>query len=91
MDEVLLCKECKHSFKYWSDFIFSDNLAMKCRKAYTPERIVIDPVVGEKKEAENYARCSYARIDRDLCGPKAIHWQPKNKSGLFKLIKKESV
>lgn len=91
MEEVLLCKECKYSFKHWSDFMFSNNFSMKCKKAYTPERVVVDPVIGPKQEKAYYARCSYARIDRDLCGPKAIHWQPKDKSGLFKLIKKEAV
>ena len=71
--------------------MFGEYISLKCSKAYSPKRIVVDPVVGPKVEPESYARCSYARVDRDLCGPTGSWWQPKHKSGLFKLIKKEAV
>jgi hypothetical protein len=92
MSETLLCKECVHSFKYWHDFFWSDRIALKCKKAFRPEETKVDPVTGPETVPAYYERCGMERITnskRTSCGEEAQFWQPKHKSGLFKLIKKE--
>jgi hypothetical protein len=91
MSERVLCKDCKHSFKPLSDWIFADSYSLRCKLAHVEEKIVDDPVTGPKKEPAYYERCTNARYEwlrnKDNCGPDGKFWQPKNKKGLFKLIK----
>lgn len=93
--DTLLCKDCKHSFKPWTDFIHGD-WALRCRISYKEETTTINLVTGPVTEPAHYLRCSTARLDylsdplKDSnCGKAAKFWQPKHKSGLFKLIAKE--
>ena len=88
----LLCKECKHSFKQWSELVFPDSIALRCRLALHPAEIKFDPVTGPKREPEYYNRCSMERLrssGEERCGDKGMFWEPKHKKGLFKLIAKE--
>jgi hypothetical protein len=90
--EQVLCKNCKHSFKLWHEIIMSTSISLRCRLAYHPEEIKIDPVTGPQKHEAYYDRCGYARTtafssEPDKCGKEGKHWQPKNKRDLFKYIK----
>jgi hypothetical protein len=94
MEQTLLCKECRHSFKQLSEWFFPENISLRCRRAFHPAEIKIDPVTGPKQEPEYYDRCSTQRLsllrqDQEHCGPKAVFWEPRHKKGLFKLIAKE--
>jgi len=96
MSETLLCTECKYSFRNWSDFIIPKRYALKCRLAFREEKVEIDPVIGRKVTPAYYEGCNLARMDhlgkhndQEGCGKDGKFWQPKHKSGLFKLIKKE--
>jgi hypothetical protein len=71
--------------------------ALKCRLAYREEQVEIDPVIGKKVIPAHYESCGIARMDylskhnnQEGCGKEGRFWQPKHKSGLFKLIKKET-
>ncbi len=92
-DETLLCQDCVHSFRNWIEYLtISKKHSLKCRLAYREAEIKIDPVIGPQKIEAYYERCSFERITdsrRNTCGQSAQFWQPKHKSGLFKLIKKE--
>ena len=95
MSEQVLCKDCKHSFKHLSEWIYPESLALRCKLSFVEETIKDDPVTGPKKEPAYYERCSNARYEwlrkKDNCGPTGKFWQPKDKKGLFKLIKHASV
>ena len=90
----LLCKDCKHSFRKWSEIIFTDSLSLRCRLAFHPAEIKFDPVIGPIKEAEYHDRCSSQRYEslvkhEDRCDAEGRFWEPKHKKGLFKLIAKD--
>ena len=91
--EQVLCKDCKHSFRTFANWMAhgSNRHAYTCRKAFTPEHIEQDPVLGSVKVVSRYAACGLARIghpDRDdRCGEIGKWWAPKDKKNLFKYIK----
>jgi hypothetical protein len=93
MNETLLCKDCKHSFRQWSDWWLPSSVTMRCRLKYVEARTTVDPVTGPKHEEAYYERCSISRMTwsskPENCGEHGQYWQPKNKKGLFKLIAKE--
>jgi hypothetical protein len=99
MNEQILCKDCKHSFRLWKDFPnWGNGYEYKCRLAFRPAEVKLDPVVGPIPQASYYERCSIARMSRlsrdvkeDHCGPEGKLWAPKNKKDLFKYIKHVSV
>lgn len=101
MSEKVLCKDCKHSFRTISNFIFhgSSRYAWSCRKSFKPDNVEDDPVVGPKKVKGGYDSCSVARIGNDQykplddhrCGENGRFWEPKHKRDLFKYIKHVSV
>lgn len=50
----------------------------------------IDPVTGPVTTPAHYDACFSQRFNGDdRCGKEGKFWEPKNKNGLFKLIKKE--
>ena len=91
----LLCKDCKHSFRLWSDFPhWGSGYEWRCRNRFVEAQIKIDPVIGPKKEEAYYEKCGTARMSRltrdikdEHCGPEAKHWSPKHKKHLFLAIK----
>jgi hypothetical protein len=91
----LLCKDCKHSFRTFSNWLAhgSASFAYSCRKSYKPEHTEVDPVIGNKKIPAKYESCGVSRIGRadrdDRCGEVGKWWEPKQKKHLFLLIKKE--
>jgi hypothetical protein len=93
MSEQVLCKDCKHSFRKFVDWMAhgSASFAYSCRKSYKPEHMEPDLVLGSRKVAAKYESCGVARIGRpdrdDRCGELGKFWEPKHKVGLFTLIK----
>ena len=93
----LLCKDCKHSFRTFSNWLAhgSNSYAYSCRKSFIPEHMESDPVMGSKKVPAKYDSCGVARIGNpareDRCGETGQWWEPKNKRDLFKYIKHVSV
>lgn len=93
MSETLLCKDCKHRFRMLRDLPnWGTGHEWRCRITFVPEEIIQDPVIGPSKVPAHYKRCGLIRLHeskyRNECGKEGIYWQPKNKKGLFKLIKK---
>jgi hypothetical protein len=97
MSDVVLCKDCKHSFRKVSDWLAhgSASFAYSCRKSFKPAHDEPDLVLGSKKVPAKYESCGVARIGRpdrtDRCGESGKFWEPKNKRDLFKYIKHVSV
>ncbi len=93
MNQTLLCKDCKHSFRQWSDWWLPSSIALRCRLKHVEAKTTVDPVTGPKHEEAYYERCSVARqtwsSKPDNCGEVGQHWQPRHKTGLFKLIAKD--
>jgi len=97
MSETVLCKDCKHSFRKFNDWLFhgSSSIAYSCRKTFKEAHMAPDLVLGSKKVPSKYESCGVARIGNpsrtDRCGEQGIFWEPKNKKDLFKYIKHVSV
>jgi len=98
MSELVLCKDCKHSFRTISSIGlhgFRSEHAYYCRKSYKEKHTEPNPVVGSRLVEAKYESCSIARIGRvdrnDRCGESGLWWEPKNKKDLFKYIKHVSV
>lgn len=88
MSTELLCKDCKHSFVTFINWLASNGkYRYTCRKAFVPETTRIDPVIGEIKVKSKYECCSIARIESKQCGPEAKNWEPKSKKQFFLAIK----
>lgn len=92
MSNELLCKNCKHSFREWSSFPYwGSSHEWLCRRAFVPEVIEQDPVIGPKTEKAHYKRCRLVRLhDADYskeCGKQGLWWEAKNKKFLFLEIK----
>ncbi len=92
MSSELLCKNCKHSFREFSSIPYwGSGAEWRCRKAFVPETIEHDPVVGPKKESAYYKRCSLVRLHnaeyKNECGKEGTWWEPKSKKFFFLDIK----
>ena len=94
MEQQVLCKDCKHSFRQFGDWLAygSASIAFSCRKTYKPKHNEPDPVLGSRVVKAKYDTCSVARIgtpgrDHGRCGESGLWWEPKNKRDLFKYIK----
>ena len=92
MNETLLCKDCKHSFRQWSEWWVPQRVALRCRLAFVPKQTKVAPVTGPNVDPAHYETCAMSRNDwlskKDNCGPQGRFWEPKHKKGLFKLIAK---
>lgn len=85
--EVLLCKDCKHSFRDWTEFFFG-TYSFRCRKYFNPPSQELDLVIGPQKKSAYYERCSTARGKYSgKCGEEAKDWTPKYKIDFFKYVK----
>jgi hypothetical protein len=87
---ALLCKDCKHSFRRWTDIILgnSERYTMRCRLNYKASEEDLDLVMGPKITEAKYETCGMTRLDSQPCGVAGKLWQPKNKRDLFRYIKK---
>lgn len=95
MNDVVLCKDCKHSFRSISEFFaWGSGVEWRCRKAYKAEETEQDLVVGPKQKPAHFERCSMARgkWNDSTCGKEGKLWEPKNpKKFMFKIIKHEEI
>jgi len=96
IDPVYLCKDCKFGKMNVSDTIFTlggivgvTDSMFKCTKTAKSAQVITDPVIGHKKVNPEMSYCSVERKYGD-CGPNALHWVPKHKKDLFKMLTKES-
>jgi hypothetical protein len=92
MSKDLLCKDCKHSFRKWSEFPqWGLGHEYRCRKTWNPETVEHDPVLGSRKVHGHFSRCSLVRLHeanyKNNCGKEGKWWEPKNKKLLFLAIK----
>lgn len=92
MSTELLCKDCKHRFRKFSDIgYWGSGAEWRCRKAFVPETVEHDPVMGPKKEPAHYKRCSLVRLHeasyRNECGKEGLWWEARSKKLLFLEIK----
>jgi hypothetical protein len=89
-DEIVLCKDCKHSFRRWQDF-FGFYAPLRCRKSYVPDSIEVDLVGGPSPVKAYYKTCSSERMfsSRDeICGKQGKLWEPKDKKNFFVYLKR---
>jgi hypothetical protein len=97
MTDKVLCKDCKHSFRKFSDWLWhgESSFAYSCRKSFRPTHDEPDLVLGSKKVPAKYESCGIARISNPnldyRCGEEGKFWQPKNKKDLFKFIRHVSI
>ncbi len=92
MKSQLLCKDCKHGFRQIKDLpIWNSEYAWKCRKSWIDPKKEENPVIGPRNFKGYYESCSIVRLHRasynNNCGKEGLWWEPKNKKGLFLLIK----
>jgi hypothetical protein len=98
MSEQVLCKDCKHSFRKFSELPqWGSGSEWRCRLNYIEDEIIENRVTGNIKVAPYYARCSASRMNWrlqegvKLCGKEGKWWAPRNNKDLFKFIKHVSV
>lgn len=80
----LKCKDCIHSTASWFSKLTRNLYGYNCTKYITQPKY--DPVLGTTTPGK-IGPCSVARIDREVCGPAALLWYPKDKNKLFEYIK----
>lgn len=92
-NEPVLCKDCKYCFRSLKEFYsWGSGVEWRCRKAYKPAQVEQDLVLGPKRQAEYYERCTIARgtWGDAVCGVEGRLWTPKNtRRFLFKIIQQE--
>jgi hypothetical protein len=90
---VVLCKDCKHSFRSWPDILlgYRSAYAYKCRKNFEPDSTEINPVVGVVSTTGRYQTCSYSRLNSQVCKVIGVLWEPKDtKKHFFTMINHEA-
>lgn len=92
-EPVVLCKDCVHSFRTFSDMLthgFNSSFAYKCRKNYKNYEERINLVVGVKPVAAHYESCTITRSDynQNSCGSQGRWWEPKHKKHYFIWLKR---
>ena len=87
-EDIVLCKNCRYSFRTWVDILFGSS-SLKCRKAFVPEQIKIDPVYGPKKVKAHHELCVIERLhSSDGCNKQGSNWEPKDKKNFFVYLKR---
>ena len=95
MSEPVLCKDCKHRFVPWHMWFSGASAKHRymCRKSHVPAQTIYNPVTGDEQEQARYQSCAVFRIGRSQsgnCGADGYYWEPRDKQGIFKLIKHAS-
>ena len=92
MSDNLLCKDCKHAFIPWHDFLSSKLTPghhwYKCKKSGKKVEVDFNPVTGGRTLPADYKSCYQERGYSGECGREGKYWSPKYKHDLFKLLKK---
>ena len=79
--QEFLCKDCKHSFRKFSEFpSWGTGYEYRCRKVFKDHYIEDNPVVGPIKKDAYYEKCHMARGNWTdaKCGQEGKLWEPKN-------------
>lgn len=90
---VVLCKDCKHSFRSWPDILlgYRSIYSFKCRQNYQQDIVDVNLVVGDIKKSGHYQSCSISRLNSQPCGEVGRLWAPKNpKKFMFMTIMHEA-
>ncbi len=93
MTEHYLCKDCKHSFQTFNDWISlaPKRYSMRCKKVYKEAVGDENYVTGPKINPAHYERCGIVRLPHSACGVEGKLWEPKNtKKHMFLWLKKET-
>jgi hypothetical protein len=94
MTDRVTCKDCKHSTRgidlreRIASWVFdTPGKFVKCNRT-VEDNIEYDPVTGMMVVEKKLEYCSTQRkFDGDgYCGPIGVHWIPKHKKDLFKLM-----
>lgn len=88
---VKTCKSCKnYRYSVWDEaWSWLTDTGPRCYR--TLPAVTVDIVTGNVR-IPSIAQCDKCERERESdysgsCGPKAIHWSPRKKDGLFELIK----
>ena len=91
-ETVVTCTSCKHYQLNFINRIIRAPQFAKCARTRKVETS-FDPVTGKNQTKSDISYCSTERSEyrghNNECGPKGIHWIPRNKKDLFVLMKKE--
>ena len=96
MTDQVTCKDCVHSIRgltlnerIGSWFFDPPGKFLKCRRTIE-ETVERDYVTGRNAVEQKISYCSTERKfvyeSNGECGPQGIHWVPKHKKDLFKLM-----
>ena len=94
--DPVVCKDCIHAtrgigFGNWlGSWIFDPGAQfLKCKRS-VHAKTEYNPVNGKTTTVVDTAYCSTERkfTSNGECGPNGIHWVPKHKKDLFKLMKR---
>jgi len=90
MESVVLCKDCKHSFRTWYDILFSSSkrYSLRCRLVWKSAEEEVDYVTGPKVKDEHYETCGVTRLKSGACGNEGKLWQPKDPKKFFTYMKR---
>jgi hypothetical protein len=95
MSDQVTCKSCIHAIRgirlterISSWFFDPPGKFVKCSRT-VEDNIEYDPVTGMMVVEKKLEYCSTQRkfAHDNMCGPDGIHWIPKHKKDLFKLMK----
>jgi hypothetical protein len=92
-EPVVLCKDCKHSFRSFPDILlgYKNPYAYKCRKNFTPDSVDVSLVVGARSSEGKFENCSYTRLNSQPCKEAGLLWEPRDaKKHFFTIIKHEA-
>lgn len=86
-DRELLCKDCRHSYRPWTNRLFFIEI-YQCRLPENRGADEYDPVTG-KTHTGDFSSCRVARIHTNICGPEGRRWEPRNTyKHMFTMLKK---
>lgn len=89
-EPVLLCRDCRHSFRQWTDFL-TLYAPLRCRQRFISEKVEVDPVSGPSKQRAHYRSCSSERMfsgPDEVCGREGRLWQPRNARGFITYLRR---
>ena len=89
---VVLCKDCKHSFRKVVDILFNSGpYSYKCKRNFKADEVETSLVIGDTKKTGYYESCSLSRLRSQECGEIGRSWEPKDpKKHFFTVIKHEA-
>jgi hypothetical protein len=90
-EDIVLCKDCKHSFRSLVDLTsWGTGYEYRCRRNFKDKTIDINLVTGPVSKSAHYEMCSSSRIGHsdNVCGKRGLWWEPKHKKHYFIWLKR---